>query len=71
MPLLNTSHTTFDEKWANVCSSENISSLPGITFAGLNVRSLVQKLDDVHELLRNSELDFLGLCEVRLIKSII
>ena len=68
-PLCNR-NLTFDEKWANITPSKCIANLPGITMGGLNVRSIVRKLDDVMILLGNSEMDFLGISETWLNQSI-
>ena len=54
----------------NIYLSKHIKSLKGITFACLNVCSVVRKLVDIHTILSNSDLCFLGLTESWLNSSI-
>ena len=42
---------------------KDIAGLHGLKFGGLNVRSLIRKMDDVHVLLDSSQLLFLGITE--------
>ena len=55
----------------NIYFSRHLKSLKGITFASLNVCSVVCKLDDIHTLLCNSEICYLGLTESWLNSSIL
>ena len=51
----------FNQK--NVYLSRHLKSLKGITFGCLNVCSIIRKLEDVHTILCNSELNYLGITE--------
>ena len=50
-------------KWESLLFSKDISSLPRIKFAALNVCSIIRKMDDVVTPLHNSDLKYLRLSE--------
>ena len=61
MPLQHNLNT--DKQWGTVTYSKDIAKLHGIKVGGLNVRSLIRKIDDVHVLLESSSLTYFGITE--------
>ena len=61
MPLQHKLNT--DRMWESVVYSKDIAQLKGIKTGGLNIRSLIRKIDDVHVLLEASGLTTLGITE--------